>query len=368
MSARARIAAVVAAAVALSITACVPMPPSPIEPDVPPAPPRTPPSVAPSATPEPTTPVTPEGDGPQMPDVPATTVDLTSNDTGELYAGTDPITPDGYSADGGVDVVLPPTRGEPLVEEGSPFGDDPSGDEYLPDEDPSDDGDLVQSTVGRIIMTDVDGSEYSCSGTVINSATADIVITAAHCLFSDSSLEDFAAISFVPAYSDGDAPFGTWEAEDWWYPQQYADSNDLWLAGVDDDSWMAFDYGFVRLAPNDEGQHIEEVTGGQGVSFTAETNGVVTVGYPAEPSPMDGELQRMCSDETVEYGASGFPSYAFACTMGGGASGSGIISNLDPATGAGTIVGIFSYGDAEVEHGPVLGGTAYNGYLTIQSR
>lgn len=361
----ARLATILAGAVALTLTACVPLPPS--QPVVPPAPPRTPPTTQPTTPPStpPTTP--PESEGPQVPDVPATTIDLTENDTGELYAGSDPITADGYSPDGGVDVVLQPTRGEPLVEEGAPYGDDSSGDEYLPDQTASNEGDLVQSTVGQIVMTDVDGSEYSCSGTVINSATGSIVVTAAHCLFSDSSLEDFAEIQFVPAYREGEQPFGVWEAEDWWYPEQYTASNDIWLAGGDDDSWMAFDYGFVRLAPNDEGQEIEEVTGGQGVSFTAETNGIVAVGYPAEPAPMNGELQRMCSDETAEYGHSDFPSYAFECAMGGGASGSGLISNLDPDTGAGLLVGTFSYGDAEVEHGPVLGGTAYNGYLTIQS-
>lgn len=302
-----------------------------------------------------------------QPDGPISDTDPTPEHVGEYYAGTSPITSAGYSPDAATDVVLPPTRGTPLVQPQAGLPDSSAGDEYLPDAAPSITGDLIRSTVGRLDMTDDQGGQYTCSGTVINGETQDIVITAAHCVFSDDTRSEMASITFTPAYDSGDAPFGVWQAEDWWYPQQYITANERWLAGQDDNGWMGFDFAFLRMEPDDQGRQIEDVVGGQGVSFQAETNGIVFAGYPGDPAPFDSEVQRYCSDSSITYGVGGDPNLGVDCVMGSGASGSGWVSNVDPATGAGLIVAVYSNGGGEEGYGPPLGVTAYNGLLELQA-
>lgn len=357
---RARAVAVASLAL-VALSGCVVLPPPLPQPT---PPPTVQPQPQPTQTAQPTETVDPSEF--VQPDEPISPTDPTPEDVGEYYAGEQPVTSDGYSPDAATDVVLPPTRGTPLVQPAAGLPESSAGDEYLADAAPSLAGDLIQSTVGRLEMTDEDGGQYTCSGTVVNSETQDVVLTAAHCVFSDDTRSEMTSITFTPAYDDGDAPFGVWEAEDWWYPEQYVTANDRWLDGLDDDGWMGFDFGYLRLAPNADGQEIEDVVGGQGISFQAETNGVVLVGYPAEPSPMDGELQRWCSDSSITYGDGGDPNLGVDCAMGGGASGSGWVSNVDPATGAGLVTAVYSNGGTVDAYGPPLGITAYNGLLAIQ--
>jgi len=365
MSNAARVRAVgVAILATLGLSACIILPP-PLPTHQPPAPTTQQPQPQPSQSAEPTETVDPSAF--VQPDEPISETDPTPEDVGAYYADEPPITSAGYYPDAATDVILPPTRGTPVVQPSAGLPDAAAGDEYLPDVAPALTGDLLQSTVGRLDMTDDEGGEYTCSGTVINGETQDIVITAAHCVFSDDTRSEMASITFTPAYDDGDAPFGVWEAEDWWYPEQYITANDRWLDGQDDNGWMGFDFAFMRMAPNAQGQEIEDVVGGQGVSFQAETNGVVLVGYPGDPAPFDAEVQRFCADSTVTYGVGGDPNLGVDCVMGSGASGSGWISDVDPTTGAGLIVAVYSNGGSDEAYGPPLGVTAYNGLVALQS-
>lgn len=354
----ARAAAVAAPLLAVvALSGCIPLPPP-----LPTA--RELPRTTSTPVPQPT-----RGDtdgGPDIeavqPDAPVTDVDATAADTGELYAGFPPITDDGYSPDAAVDVVLPPTAGTPLVEPGAGLPATDAGDELRPGTDHVGSGDLLLTTTGRLEMQS--GSDaYTCSGTVINSTTGLIVLTAAHCIFDDDTREYFDRIRFSPAYERGESPLGVWEATDWWVPEQYLEANDRWLDGADDDGWMGFDFGFVRVAPQD-GRTLEDVAGGQGVSFTAETNGVVIAGYPGNDD-FDAEVLRHCADDEVDYGAGGDANYGAECEMGDGASGSGWVSNLDPATGAGHVVAVYSNGGDSGAYGPPLGVTAWNGLQSL---
>lgn len=352
---RARLGTGLAAAfvVVLGTSACLPLPPTVVA--APPAPTPAPVPTQPTPPPQPSTPVQPSTPAPTVPADFELPQDDFTNDTGEAYAGQMPILEGGQIPDPPVDEVLEPTRGEPLVESGSPWGADTTADEYLPDVTASADGDLIQSTAGLLLVEDSEGSTFGCSGTVINSSSGDIVITAAHCLYDDSTGGYIVDAQFTPGYHEGDAPFGTWTMDEVWVPEGYQQGFDASL-----------DVGFLRLAPND-GEHIEDAVGGQGVSFTAQTNGAVVVGYPAAPEPYDGEIQRACSDDELDYLDDGDASgvYGFDCVIGGGSSGSGVISNLDPDTGAGTIVSVISSGPDDYTYCPVLSEVAYEGYQQL---
>lgn len=299
---------------------------------------------------------------PVEPDSPITDADETVADTGELYAGSRGETVDGYFPDASVDVVLEPTRSAARVAPGIAMPEHDDGDELLAGSPHAAGGNLLLTTVGRLVL-EADDAEYTCSGTVINSDSGLIVVTAAHCVFDDETRDYYDRITFEPGYERGVAPFGTWEAEDWWVPSQYLEANDRWLDGADDDGWMGFDFGFIRFAPQ-RGTTLEDVAGGQGISFTAETNGVVIAGYPGN-EPFDAEVLRYCAEDDLSYGTGGDANYGADCEMGDGASGSGFVSNLDPATGAGHITAVYSNGGESGAYGPPLGVTAYNGLRSL---
>ena len=353
-----RSAAVLAASLAvLTVSGCVILPPPLPSQMREPQQPRSQPSQPARPSGQPQTEVQPV-----LPDEPITTTDETDADTGELYAGADGETVDGYLPDAALDLVLEATRGTARIAPGIAMPEHDEGDELLAGTAHTADASLLLTTVGRLVLESAD-AEYTCSGTVINSDSGLIVVTAAHCVFDDDTRDYYDRITFEPGYERGDAPFGTWEAEDWWVPAQYLESNDRWLDGADDDGWMGFDIGFIRFAPQG-GATLEDVAGGQGISFTAETNGVVIAGYPGNDD-FDAEVLRHCADDELSYGAGGDANYGADCAMGDGASGSGFVSNLDPATGAGHITAVYSNGGDSGAYGPPIGVTAYNGLRSL---
>ncbi|WP_206445999.1 trypsin-like serine peptidase [Agrococcus sp. KRD186] len=356
-------AVAVAAAAVLTMTGCI-LPP-PLQQPTSQQPPSTPvPQPARSWQPTPAPQDDPAGSAAERvePDEPITANDQTAADTGELYAGEPGETRDGYFPDAAFDMVLAPTRGTPAVAPGIALPASEVGDELYAGVPHRAGGDLLLTTVGRLVL-ESEEAEYTCSGTVINSATGLVVLTAAHCVWDDDTRDYYDRITFSPGYERGDAPFGTWEAEELWVPQQYLDANTRWLDGADDNGWMGFDFGLIRFAPQ-QGQTLEDAVGGQGVSFTAETNGVVIAGYPGNDD-FDAEVLRYCAEDDVGYGAGGDPNYGADCEMGDGASGSGWVSNLDAATGAGTITAVYSNGGSSGAYGPPLGVTAWNGLQSL---
>jgi hypothetical protein len=67
------------------------------------------------------------------------------------------------------------------------------------------------STNGRIFGKFQGIGQYSCSATVVSSKSQSVIMTAGHCVFDEDA--GFASkIVFVPAYHDGDRPFGIWAA------------------------------------------------------------------------------------------------------------------------------------------------------------
>lgn len=66
-------------------------------------------------------------------------------------------------------------------------------------------------TVGALFST-TGRKTHFCSASVVDSAPGDLVITAAHCVYSKSG--GYARhIQFVPGYHDGKQPYGSWAVE-----------------------------------------------------------------------------------------------------------------------------------------------------------
>jgi len=87
-----------------------------------------------------------------------------------------------------------------------------------------------------------------------------------------------SGVKFIPAYKDGNAPYGTWEAcqlfvqRDWFY-----------------DSNRSYDLGAIKACPRSDGARLHDVVGSLPIAFNAPRNHHWnTFGCPAE-SPFSGE-------------------------------------------------------------------------------
>ncbi|MER6449762.1 trypsin-like serine peptidase [Streptomyces venezuelae] len=187
-------------------------------------------------------------------------------------------------------------------------------------------------------------SDHFCTATVVSSPGRSMIITAGHCLLEGDQSTGSAV--FAPAYANGFAPYGTWKIEEVF-------EDDRWAEGTDDD----YDLAFARLAPDDKGRPIEDVTGAAVLDTSGRAGEQVTVtGYPA-----DRGIPRTCTAVAVRESAT---QQRFDCAdFPGGTSGSAWIA------GDGKIIGILTGGDTDdVSTSTVLGEYAASLYAKATSK
>jgi V8-like Glu-specific endopeptidase len=110
---------------------------------------------------------------------------------------------------------------------------------------------------------------HFCSASVIDSAAADVILTAAHCVSDGAGSPARTGMIFVPGYIDGDAPLGTWTVTG-------AVVDQRWAADGDPD----LDVAFLTVERQDA-PPIEDVTGGfHLVVDPGSVNDVQAIGYP----------------------------------------------------------------------------------------
>jgi hypothetical protein len=165
----------------------------------------------------------------------------------------------------------------------------------------------VSTTTGKVFFT-LGGLDYVCSGSATSSSNADVVSTAGHCV-NEGPGAWATNWAFVPAYSNGSAPYGTWTARNLVTTGQWANSGDI-----------NYDTGFAVMNTNG-GSHLTGVVGGQGVAFNlARHLSYTAYGYPAAP-PFNGETLKSCSGTASDDIYGGTQSQAITCNMTGGSSG-----------------------------------------------
>ncbi len=98
--------------------------------------------------------------------------------------------------------------------------------------------------IGAVFLGDT--PLHTCSGSVLDSATGDLILTAAHCVVGPG-----VGISFAPGYANGISPFGVWRVT-----QIFVDPE--WTATQD----PQHDYAIARVARRPGLSTIESVVGG----------------------------------------------------------------------------------------------------------
>lgn len=213
----------------------------------------------------------------------------------------------------------------------------------------------VSRAVGRVFYT-VRGHDYSCTGVAVPSANRSTVITAGHCVNAGPGPYARNWV-FVPGYTDGRRPYGTWAARSLAAPAGWVRSGRL-----------QDDVGFAVVAPRG-GRRLTDVVGGVPVAFDRPRGEYVwAFGYPAAGANA-GRRALFCRgavrQDPYRSGAQGL-----ACSMGQGASGGPwLTSSSGGRTGAVYAVTSFTYrGMAGTVWAPYLGRTAAALFASVQRR
>ncbi|MEU4113949.1 hypothetical protein AB0F71_05585 [Kitasatospora sp. NPDC028055] len=198
---------------------------------------------------------------------------------------------------------------------------------------------VLNGLVGAVFTRNADGDHF-CTASVVDSAGLNLIVTAAHCVW-DPKIGQRSDLVFVPGYRNGDTPSGVW-------PLLAVSVDDGWKDHADPDMDVAF---AVVQAQN--GQQVQQVLGANKLGVNRGYQLPVRVtGYPGS-----SDVPITCSNTTAEQSATQLridcPDYT------GGTSGSPWVTDFDPSTRTGTVVGVIG-GYQEGGNSP---DTSYSSYF-----
>ena len=206
---------------------------------------------------------------------------------------------------------------------------------------------------GKVFFT-IGGANYVCSGTSVATATASLVWTAGHCV-TDGPNAFATKFTFVPAYRDGQAPYGKWAFN-------ALDSTEEWENSGD----FEHDFGAARVVPGEGAPPnttlAQTVTTPRQMDFdygvTSSTR-FTSFGYPAA-TPFNGQRLYKCDSPVLRRDGSAM---GIGCDMTGGSSGGGWLN----AAGEVSSVNSYHYRSLKnVMFGPYQSGSAQALYISMQ--
>lgn len=199
---------------------------------------------------------------------------------------------------------------------------------------------VYRPEVGKILAWDRYGG-FSCTGSVIDTASLRLVLTAAHCIYADGVWA--RKHIFIPNFKNGRRPFGV-------YPVRNAWISNGWYRNSYGTRGMNFDIGLLVTRKRWNGSRIGENVGAIPIEFFPRRSGITDIyGYPG--GAMRARVMRTCRSRTVAdwYGGRVFPGptgLLSRCNMAPGSSGGPWVSryNTDGGGSVGVIDGLTSTG------------------------
>ncbi|MEY9854006.1 V8-like Glu-specific endopeptidase [Leifsonia sp. EB41] len=203
----------------------------------------------------------------------------------------------------------------------------------------------VNHTVGRLFLRTPTG-DTSCTATVVNSATKNLVITAGHCVHPGGPGKAYYSnFLFAPGWNNGPSAHGYWSGTAVGASAEWTQSK----------KWD-HDYAFVRLAASG-GQQLANRVGGNAVAAGAghvQANAQIW-GYPVL-APYTGQTAQRC-DVTTTRVNSYAPDARAACGFTHGASGGPWLKDVQ-SSGLGTVWAVTSRCESPPAGGSACAGTA----------
>jgi hypothetical protein len=206
------------------------------------------------------------------------------------------------------------------------------------------------STNGKVFFSD-GGTPFVCSGTAVLSGNRSTVWTAGHCVH-DGGSGFHTNWTFVPAYADGQRPYGTYAARRLLTTSGWANAGDF-----------SYDVGAAVVSPVG-GVNLTDRVGGRGMAFNYNRSQTYRAhGYPAAP-PFNGQRLWVCqSPLRYNDNSANPPTMGIDCDMTGGSSGGGWIVGS-------SVYSVNSYGYStlpNVMFGPYQGSVAQSLYTQAAS-
>jgi V8-like Glu-specific endopeptidase len=201
-------------------------------------------------------------------------------------------------------------------------------------------------TVGALFFTSGPNQTHFCTASVVNSLTANLVLTAAHCVYGSTYASN---IEFVPAYHDGQQPYGAWPVQSITVASGWKKSHDPNL-----------DFAFLAVTPPPgTSQPIQFVTGGLWLGIDAGyDHKIEVIGYNNT-----GDAPIKCATTSFEFRVS---QMKFFCrNYQDGTSGGPWILGYNDTTGTGVVFGVIG-GYKEGGLYPWASFSAYFGLPTLK--
>jgi hypothetical protein len=201
--------------------------------------------------------------------------------------------------------------------------------------------------IGELVWQNPDGSPGArlCSAVAVDSAGGDLIATAAHCLGGVvSRIGGPMTVAYIPGSDNGSRPYGVW------YPTRIIRPRQ-WMNGVKNPD---FDIAFATVARQGDPLPLAFITGSEHFGAVPGAGRLaVLVGYPyTSPDPVACRTRvRFLSPTQLELDCDGFP---------GGISGGPVLTDVDPGTGIGTVVGVMG----GYQHGGIRSDITYASALT----
>lgn len=216
-------------------------------------------------------------------------------------------------------------------------------------------------TNGKVFFTQ-GGTNFVCSGTVVNTTNKSVVWTAGHCVHGGAGGGFHTNWIFVPAYKDGNAPLGQWTARELWT-----------LNGWSVNGSFRFDLGAAVVNRDANARTLASRTGAQGITFNqSPVQAWHDFGYP-QASPFNGNRLNVCAASYAESDnpdtVSGDATIGIGCDMTGGSSGGGWILSFAKTGGFVNSVNSYKYNTEPLSmYGPYHGAGAQNLYNAVTAR
>lgn len=210
------------------------------------------------------------------------------------------------------------------------------------------------SHIGKVFFT-LGGTDYVCSANAVVSSNENTVATAGHCL-KDGGGSWASKFAFVPAYDDGNAPYGVWAANAVYTTSQWARSGDI-----------SYDTGFAVVSNPNGSTSLSDTVGASGVAFN-QARGLQykAFGYPAG-TPYDGSSLYSCSGTATQDPFGQTQSQGIPCDMTGGSSGGPWFIGTS-STGVQNSVNSFGYTSVpNTMFGPYWGTSIQNAYTNASN-
>ncbi|MEV4561314.1 trypsin-like serine protease [Kitasatospora sp. NPDC049285] len=179
----------------------------------------------------------------------------------------------------------------------------------------------LNSRVGAVFTHGADGDHF-CTASVVDSPGENLIVTAAHCLVDPGLGRDRTDVVFVPGYRSGDTPDGVW-------PIGTVTVDPSWRDHGNQD----LDVAFATVQPQN-GQQVQQVLGANKLG----TNRGFSLPVKVTGYPSSSDEPITCANLTTQQSGTQLridcPDYT------GGTSGSPWVTDLDPTTHTGTVVGV----------------------------